>query len=197
MSLPRFSAQTESLPQIQNHELRTCFFCSAAAISILRTSVHWEPVGMNLPCLFSDHSRNCTAWSALISGMKAVLLKVKPWNLFERPLNWTYQTYQGSPSTERINVHFLSFSPNSKFNVRWDPTPPKTMLFWAENTVSLVFASTLASWVLGSKMMWNGSARKCLLQTKSRGPSQSRRMATAFRSSWQLSAWGLWDSLGR
>ena len=103
----------------------------------------------------------------------------------------------GFPSTERINVHFLSFSPNSKFNVRWDPTPPKTMLFWAKNTVSLVFASTLASWVLGSKMMWNGSARKCLLQTKSRGPSQSRRMATAFRSSWQLSAWGLWDSLGR
>lgn len=68
--------------------------------------------------ILSDHSSNCTAWSALISGMKAVLLKVKPWNLFERPLNWTYQTYQGSPSTERIDVRFLSFSPNSKFNVR-------------------------------------------------------------------------------
>lgn len=33
--------------------------------------------------ILSDHSSNCTAWSALISGMKAVLLKVKPWNLFE------------------------------------------------------------------------------------------------------------------
>ena len=87
ISLPRFSAQTgkfssDPKPRAPNRDL---------PLLLLFRSSHLHPENIHSVesamffsqfLVLSDPFSNCTAWSALILGMKAILLKVKPWNLF-------------------------------------------------------------------------------------------------------------------